>query len=50
MEKSHRMFQGRIGAYNTGMFNTVFRNPYNENKIAFRNATFMLYSFDRDSG
>ncbi len=29
IEKSHRMFQGRIGAYNTGMFNTVFKNPYN---------------------
>jgi hypothetical protein len=50
VEKSHKMFQGRVGAYNTGMFSTVFRNPYNENKIAFRNATFMLYSFDREYG
>lgn len=29
IEKSHKMFQGRIGAYNTGMFSTVFKNPYN---------------------
>lgn len=44
------MFQGRVGAFNTGMFNTVFKTPYNEDKIAFRNSTFMLYHFDREYG
>lgn len=29
VNKSHKLFQGRVGAYNTGMFNTVFKNPYN---------------------
>lgn len=50
IQKSHKLFQGRVGAYNTGIFNTVFKNPYNENKIAFKNSTFMIYSFNRDLG
>ena len=29
VEKSHKLFQGQLGTYNTGVFNTVFKNPYN---------------------
>lgn len=50
MEKSHKLFQGQLGTYNTGVFNTVFKNPYNEKKIAFRNSSFMIYSFNREYG
>jgi hypothetical protein len=48
VEKSHKMFQGRSGAYHTGTFSTVFKNPFNESKITFKHGSFLIYYYSRE--